>query len=84
VRIWVRDTGVGIDPEAQARLFDRFFRVDTRETRAVGGTGLGLTIARHLVELHGGTIAVESMAGCGSTSTVTLPVAWEAFAHDRP
>ncbi|MFB1480457.1 ATP-binding protein [Corallococcus sp. RDP092CA] len=70
-RLRVRDEGVGIAPEAQRRVFERFER--ERAAKAEAGYGLGLYIARQLVEAHGGAIRVESMPGCGSTFTVDLP-----------
>lgn len=69
----VADTGIGISPEEQAQLFTRFYRANNRETQAVGGTGLGLAITKSLVELHGGSISVQSEPGAGATFTVTLP-----------
>ena len=69
----VRDTGPGIPAEHLPRIFDRFYRVDTRRSRSAGGTGLGLAICQWVAEAHGGTIAVESAVGCGSTFTVSLP-----------
>jgi len=63
----VRDTGVGIPPEAQARIFDSFTQADQTTTRRFGGTGLGTTIAKQLVELMGGRIGLESAVGLGST-----------------
>jgi signal transduction histidine kinase len=75
VRIDVHDTGIGLSPEDQARLFTKFFRAQHAMTREVGGTGLGLAITRSLVELHGGAIAVTSTPGQGSTFSVTLPAA---------
>jgi len=72
--ITVRDTGMGMNPEFLARAFDRFRQADSSTTRAHGGLGLGLAIARHLAELHGGTIAAESGGpGLGSTFTILLP-----------
>ncbi len=74
VEIRVSDTGIGIEPEFLPQVFDRFRQADTSTTRAHAGLGLGLSIARHLVELHGGTIAAESAGlGHGSTFTVRLP-----------
>ena len=69
----VSDEGVGIPPEARARIFDRFFRVSSFETKNISGTGLGLSIVKGLVELHGGRIWVESEVGRGSSFHVTLP-----------
>jgi signal transduction histidine kinase len=71
----VRDTGIGIDEEAVTRVFDRFYRADEARNRDSGGAGLGLAIARQLVEEHGGRITVESAPGRGSTFTVRLPLA---------
>jgi two-component system, OmpR family, sensor histidine kinase CiaH len=70
----VADTGIGIDPEALAHVFERFYRADEARTRAFGGAGLGLSIAEQLVTGHGGRISAESTPGRGSTFTVTLPV----------
>lgn len=70
----VRDSGPGITPEHQRRVFDRFYRVDAARTRAVGGTGLGLPIARWITEAHEGQLTLESVPGTGSTFTVRLPV----------
>jgi len=69
----VADEGVGIPPEARGRIFDRFFRVSSFETKNISGTGLGLSIVKGLVELHGGRIWVESEVGRGSSFHVTLP-----------
>jgi signal transduction histidine kinase len=71
----VRDTGIGIDQAALGRVFDRFYRADEARNRDSGGAGLGLAIARQLVEEHGGRISVESRPGRGSTFTVRLPLA---------
>ncbi|MFN8650358.1 MAG: PAS domain S-box protein [Gemmatimonadales bacterium] len=70
----VEDSGIGIRPEDQARIFLEFEQVDSSYARAQQGTGLGLALTRKLVELHGGSIAVSSEVGRGSTFTVRLPV----------
>ncbi len=75
VEIVVADTGPGIDPEDLLRVFDRFYRTDPSRSRDTGGTGLGLTIARRLVEAHGGSIEAESVVGKGSRFVIRLP-AW--------
>ncbi len=72
--VWqVADNGVGIPPEDQEHIFDRFYRVDKARSRETGGTGLGLSIVRQLVTMHGGQIRVESEPGRGSCFIVTLP-----------
>ncbi len=76
VAISVSDTGIGIPAKHLPHLFTRFYRVDKSRSRAGGGSGIGLTIARHLVEAHGGTLRAESAGpGQGSTFTLTLPFA---------
>ena len=75
VEISVTDTGVGIAPEDQATIFEEFRQVGSDATRKQEGTGLGLTLAKKFVELHGGRIWVESKLGTGATFTFTLPVA---------
>jgi len=74
VKISVVDTGEGIPAEDLANIFERFYRVDKSRTRATGGSGRGLTIAKRLVEAHGGNIEVNSKPGKGSSFTFTLPV----------
>ena len=70
----VVDSGFGIAPEDQKRIFDEFQQVDNTSTRKKGGTGLGLSISRKIVELHGGRITVESEVGKGSTFKVIVPI----------
>jgi signal transduction histidine kinase len=74
VRISVTDTGAGIAPEDQVKIFEAFSQVGTDKARKQEGTGLGLTLTRRFVELHGGEISVESALGRGSTFAFTLPV----------
>ncbi|MGL5313254.1 MAG: ligand-binding sensor domain-containing protein [Peptostreptococcaceae bacterium] len=74
VMISVKDTGVGIEPKYQDAIFDRFNQVIDENSEVKGGSGLGLTITRHIVELHGGQAYVESELGKGSTFTIILPV----------
>jgi signal transduction histidine kinase len=69
----VRDTGIGIEPDAITHIFDRFYRVDRARSRAEGGAGLGLSISRWIAEAHGGSISVQSEPGKGSTFSVRLP-----------
>jgi PAS domain S-box-containing protein len=70
----VEDSGIGIAPQEQERLFERFFRASGAVERVIPGVGVGLTIARAIVEAHGGDIAVTSREGAGTTFTVTLPL----------
>jgi signal transduction histidine kinase/ActR/RegA family two-component response regulator len=82
VEISVADTGIGINPEFQAHVFERFRQADASTNRKYGGLGLGLSIVKHLVELHGGTVRVESQGeGCGATFSVQLPLMEE---HRKP
>ncbi len=69
----VRDTGIGIPPESQPRVFERFYRVDKSHSRESGGTGLGLSIVKHAVQELGGEIELESTPGIGTTITVSIP-----------
>ncbi len=76
VEVTVADTGVGIPADALPRLFERFYRVDSARARGDGGTGIGLAIARSVVEAHGGTIRAKSEPGHGSAFTFDLPISW--------
>ena len=75
VRVAVSDTGRGIPPQDLDRVFERFYRADPSRSRATGGAGLGLTIAKQLVEVHGGTIHVESVVSSGARFVFELPIA---------
>jgi CheY-like chemotaxis protein len=80
--IVVADNGIGIEPEVLGHIFDRFRQADSTITRRHGGLGLGLAIARHLAELHGGSVSAESLGlGHGSTFTLRLPLAASAGAE---
>ncbi|HSW11038.1 MAG TPA: HAMP domain-containing sensor histidine kinase [Bacillota bacterium] len=72
--VTVADTGIGIPVEQQPRIFDRFYRADSSRSRHGGGVGLGLSIAMHVVQLHGGQLEVKSTPGAGSTFIVKLPL----------
>jgi heavy metal sensor kinase len=74
-RLWVRDSGPGLSLDEQARVFDRFYRADRSRARASGGAGLGLSIAKAIVEAHRGRLSVVSAPGDGCTFFVDLPVA---------
>ena len=73
-KVSVTDTGTGIAPENQAKVFEEFKQVDDSSTRKVGGTGLGLAIAKRIIEMHGGRLWVESALGQGSTFSFTVPI----------
>jgi two-component system, OmpR family, phosphate regulon sensor histidine kinase PhoR len=74
-RVAVRDRGPGIAPEHLPRLTERFYRVDVSESRAQGGTGLGLALVKHILNRHGGRLTIESVLGQGATFTAHLPTA---------
>ena len=71
----IRDTGVGIPEEDLPQLFERFYRVDKARSRATGGSGLGLSITKEIIDLHGGEVSVSSEVGVGSTFEVRIPKA---------
>jgi len=74
VRVWVTDQGEGVPAAHLPRLTERFYRVDTARSRILGGTGLGLAIVKHIVERHGGKLAIDSQIGKGTTVSFTLPL----------
>jgi signal transduction histidine kinase len=78
VQLVVSDSGIGISRDQVSKIFEPFFQVDSSSTRAFGGTGLGLTLAKAYVEAHGGRIWVDTTPGQGSTFTATFPVRTEA------
>jgi signal transduction histidine kinase len=80
----VQDTGVGIPQRDQARIFERFYRVDRARSRETGGTGLGLSIVKHVAENHRGSVTVESRLGEGSTFTVRFPLRTASGPAERP
>ena len=74
-RLAVHDTGGGIDPGVKPHIFERFFRADPSRSRGIEGVGLGLSLAKWIVDRHHGRIEVDSQPGQGSTFTVSLPLA---------
>jgi two-component system, OmpR family, heavy metal sensor histidine kinase CusS len=82
-QIVVHDTGIGIAEADQPRVFDRFYRVDRARSRALGGAGLGLSIVRWIVQVHGGEVNVNSVPGQGSTFTVELPLTHQPTENRR-
>ncbi len=73
--VWITDQGIGIPAEVQSKLFAKFYRANDKETRRVGGTGLGLALVKEIVQAHGGRVWVESQTGVGSTFRFSLPTA---------
>ena len=69
----VRDTGIGIPPEHQARVFERFYRVDHSHARETGGTGLGLSIVKHSAAVHGAAVSLTSQVGKGTSIVISFP-----------
>jgi signal transduction histidine kinase/DNA-binding response OmpR family regulator/CHASE3 domain sensor protein len=84
VRVSVSDEGLGIPRDQQRHIFTKFFRVDSSDTRRIGGTGLGLALCREIIETHGGRIGFESAVGQGSTFWLELPAGSSAQADGRP
>lgn len=84
VVVWVRDTGLGIAPADQARIFEKFYRVRRKETAHVKGSGLGLALVKSIVEWHGGRVWVESQLGQGSTFYMAIPMTPIPVHTDRP
>ena len=82
-QLTVRDTGTGISPEQLPHIFERFHRVEGTRARTHEGTGIGLALVQELVKLHGGTVAVRSVFGVGTTMTVTIPLGWTHLPADR-
>lgn len=88
IQIQVRDTGSGLSPEQQTRVFDLFYRADAARALELGGVGLGLSIVKLIVEAHGGQIVVDSAVGQGTSFVITLPimpldVPWDAAEQDN-
>ncbi len=81
IQLVVTDSGIGISRDQVAKIFEPFFQVDSSSTRAFGGTGLGLTLAKAYVEAHGGRIWVDTIEGQGSTFTATFPLRTESSAE---
>jgi signal transduction histidine kinase len=84
VTLSVRDNGPGIAEDEQLRIFERFYRARTARDRNVRGSGIGLALVKHIVEAHGGRLAVNSRLGQGATFTVALPAAPVTVASGDP
>jgi two-component system sensor histidine kinase SenX3 len=84
VEITVTDRGLGIAPEHQERVFERFFRVDQARSRSAGGTGLGLAIVKHVAANHGGDVQLRSEPGTGSAFTLRIPAHLDGPQHPSP
>jgi two-component system, OmpR family, sensor histidine kinase BaeS len=84
LNIWVRDTGVGIDPKDLPYIFERFYRADRSRAAATGGSGLGLTIVKAIINAHHGTIWAQSAPGQGTIITFTLPLAQDRPKQEQP
>jgi two-component system phosphate regulon sensor histidine kinase PhoR len=82
IRMSVEDEGLGIPKDHLPKVFDRFHRVDNRDTRKVGGTGIGLYLVKHFVEAHGGKIWVESEVGKGSQFIFEMPMCPPQFEEE--
>ena len=83
-QLTVADTGIGIAPEQQDRIFERFYRVDKSHSKASGGTGLGLSIVKHAVQYHGGRIDLKSSLGQGTRITVSFPLTQKELPAAEP
>jgi signal transduction histidine kinase len=83
IEVQVEDAGIGLTPEQQSQLFTRFYRAETPFRDQVSGTGLGLTIAKTFIELHGGSITVQSQVHAGSIFSFTLPIRQPADSTER-
>jgi signal transduction histidine kinase len=84
IKLRVTDTGIGIPPEAQSRIFDRFYRVDPSRSQEDGSSGLGLAIAKWIVEAHNSTIEVISTVGVGTTFIISVPIEPDASSSIVP
>jgi signal transduction histidine kinase len=82
VQLEVEDNGIGISPQFQERVFERFYRVDKARSQSLGGTGLGLSIVRNIAERHQGKVGVVSQPGRGSTFSFQMPLAASQVAND--